>query len=135
MPDQTTHNRFYLRAENYWIQSRRPVVSLVFIAPLLVIYEGGVLLWGVQNGADAWMRQFLDLMGFSQHLLLPLLTVCVLLCLALLDPRTVAIFPERAIAHGRRMPLVGYMSASGFDFSGNIIVGDRYGPDRTGHCR
>jgi len=80
MPDQTAHNRFYLRAENYWIQSRRPVVSLVFIAPLLVIYEGGVLLWGVQNGADAWMRQFLDFMGFGQHLLLPLLTVCVLLC-------------------------------------------------------
>jgi len=80
MPDQTAHNRFYSRAENYWLQSRRPVVSLVFIAPLLVIYEGGVLLWGVQNGADAWMRQFLDLMGLSQHLLLPLLTVCVLLC-------------------------------------------------------
>jgi membrane protease YdiL (CAAX protease family) len=38
------------------------------------------LIWGVQNGADAWMRQFLDLMGFSQHLLLPLLTVCILLC-------------------------------------------------------
>ena len=46
----------------------------------MVIYEAGVVLWGVQNGADAWMRQFLDLLGFSQHLLLPLLTVCVLLC-------------------------------------------------------
>ncbi|MGD0516232.1 MAG: CPBP family intramembrane glutamic endopeptidase [Thermoguttaceae bacterium] len=79
MPDQTTHNPFYSRAEYYWVQSRRPVVSLVFIAPLLAIYEAGVLIWGVQNGADAWMRQFLDLMGFSQHWLLPLLTVCVLL--------------------------------------------------------
>ena len=79
MPDQSTHNPFYARAEKYWVQSRRPVVSLVFIAPLLAIYEAGVLIWGVQNGADAWMRQFLDLMGFSQHLLLPLLTVCVLL--------------------------------------------------------
>jgi hypothetical protein len=78
MPDQTSHSRFFYRAENYWVQSRRPVVSLAFIAPLLVIYEMGVLLWGVQNGADAWMRQFLDLMGFSQHLLLPLLTVCML---------------------------------------------------------
>ncbi len=37
------------------------------------------MLWGVQNGADAWMRQFLDILGFSQHLLLPLLTVCILL--------------------------------------------------------
>ena len=79
MSDQIAHNPFYSRAENYWSQSRRPVVSLVFIAPLMVIYEAGVLLWGVQNGADAWMRQFLDLLGFSQHLLLPLLTVCVLL--------------------------------------------------------
>ena len=43
--------------------------------------------------------------------------------LALLDPRTVAIFPGRAIAHGRRMPIVGYMSSSGSDFSGNIIDG------------
>ncbi len=79
MPDQSTHKQFYAKAENYWIQSRRPVVSLVFIAPLLVIYEAGVLIWRVQNGADAWMRQLLDLMGFSQHLLLPLLTLCVLL--------------------------------------------------------
>jgi membrane protease YdiL (CAAX protease family) len=79
MPDQTAHNPFYSRAEYYWVQSRRPVVSLVFIAPLLAIYESGVLIWRVQNGADDWMRRFLDLMGFSQHLFLPLLTVCVLL--------------------------------------------------------
>ena len=79
MPEQTAKNSFFTRAENYWVQSRRPVVSLVFIAPLLVIYETGMVIWGVQNGADAWLRQLLDLMGFSQHLLLPLLTVCVLL--------------------------------------------------------
>ena len=41
MSDKKTHNRFYAKAENYWVQSRRPVVSLVFIAPLLAIYEGG----------------------------------------------------------------------------------------------
>jgi membrane protease YdiL (CAAX protease family) len=79
MPEQNIHGQLFLRAENYWIQSRRPVVSLVFIAPLLVIYEAGVVLCGVQNGADAWMRQLLDWLGFSQHLLLPLLTVLVLL--------------------------------------------------------
>jgi membrane protease YdiL (CAAX protease family) len=67
------------RAENYWHESRRPIVSLVFIVPLLIIYEIGLLLWGVQNGADAWMRQFLDFLGFSQHLLLPLLMICILL--------------------------------------------------------
>ena len=80
MPDRESHSRFYAKAENYWVQSRRPVVSLVFIAPLLAIYEVGVMVWGVQNGADACMRQFLDVLGFSQHLLLPLLTVLVLLC-------------------------------------------------------
>ncbi len=78
MSDQTIHSQFFLRAENYWVQSRRPIVSLVFIAPLLLIYEAGVLIWGVQNGAYAWMQQFLDRLGFSQHLLLPLLTVCIL---------------------------------------------------------
>ena len=66
-------------AEQYWVQSRRPLASLVFIAPLLVIYEAGVLLLGVQNGADAFMRRLLDLLGFGQHFVLPLLTVCILL--------------------------------------------------------
>jgi membrane protease YdiL (CAAX protease family) len=79
MPDQTSHNPLYSRAERYWTQSRRPFVSLIFIAPLMVIYEAGVVFWSVQNGADFWMRQLLDLMGFSQHLLLPMLTICILL--------------------------------------------------------
>ena len=67
------------RAERYWVESRRPLASLVFIAPLLIIYETGVLLLGVQNGADAFMRRLLDLLGFGQHFLLPILTICILL--------------------------------------------------------
>jgi len=66
-------------AGEYWVQSRRPLASLVFIAPLLAIYEAGVLLLGVQNGADTFMRRILDLLGFGQHFLLPMLTVCILL--------------------------------------------------------
>ena len=66
-------------AEQYWAQSRRPLASLVFITPLLITYELGVLVFGVQNGADAWMRRLLDLVGFGQHFLLPILTVCCLL--------------------------------------------------------
>ncbi len=66
-------------AERYWVESCRPLASLVFIAPLLIIYEIGVLVLGVQNGADVFMRRVLDGMGFSQHLLLPVLTVCILL--------------------------------------------------------
>ena len=66
-------------AERYWVESRRPLASLVFIAPLLVVYEAGVAWLGAQNGADAFMRWLLDLLGFGQHLLLPALTVCILL--------------------------------------------------------
>jgi membrane protease YdiL (CAAX protease family) len=66
-------------AERYWIESRRPLASLVFLAPLLIVYEAGVLLLGVQNGADVFMRRLLDLFGFGQHFVLPALTVCILL--------------------------------------------------------
>ncbi len=66
---------------DYWQQSRRPLASLAFVAPLLVIYETGVLWLGPQsmrNGADVWLRQLLDLFGFSQYFLLPAATVAML---------------------------------------------------------
>jgi hypothetical protein len=67
-------------AEQYWVESRRPLASLIFLAPLLVTYEAGVLLLGVQqNGAHAFLRWLLELLGFGQHLLLPVLMVCILL--------------------------------------------------------
>ena len=69
-------------AARYWTESRQPLASLIFIAPLLVIYEVGVLTLGasaVRNGADAWLRQLLDQVGFSQYFLLPVLTVGILL--------------------------------------------------------
>ena len=69
-------------ADGYWVESRQPLASLVFVAPLLVVYEAGVLLMGpkaVRNGADVWLRQLLELVGFGQYFLLPILTVCILL--------------------------------------------------------
>ena len=60
MATPAEHTPLGQRAEQYWVESRRPLASLVFIAPLLVIYEAGVLLLGVQNGADAFMRRLLD---------------------------------------------------------------------------
>jgi membrane protease YdiL (CAAX protease family) len=66
----------------YWQQSRRPLTCLAFVAPLLILYEGGVLWLGPQamrNGADVWLRQLLDVLGFGQYFLLPLLTVGILL--------------------------------------------------------
>lgn len=69
-------------AEGYWVESQRPLASLLFIAPLLVTYEAGLLVLGrhaVQNGADVWLRSLLHWLGFSQYFLLPILTVCILL--------------------------------------------------------
>lgn len=68
--------RAYLR------QSSRPLPSLAFILPLLVIYEAGVIMLGpqaVRNGADVWLRHLLDMSGFGQYFLLPALTVGLLL--------------------------------------------------------
>jgi hypothetical protein len=66
----------------YLRQSRRPLVSLAFVLPLLALYEGGVLYLGpaaMRNGADVWLRRLLDQLGFGQYFLLPALTVGLLL--------------------------------------------------------
>ncbi len=68
--------------ESYWRLSRTPLTSLVFTLPLVLAYEGGVLLLGhgsPRNGADVWLRHLLDALGFGQYFLLPLLTVVGLL--------------------------------------------------------
>jgi hypothetical protein len=69
-------------AGDYWRESARPLVSLVFIAPLLAIYEGGTLWLGSaasRNGADFWLRGLLDRIGFGQYFLLPALACGLLL--------------------------------------------------------
>ncbi len=70
------------RGDDYWSISRRPLTSLVFALPLVLAYEGGVLLLGrgtPRNGADVWLRTLLDSFGFGQYFLLPVLTVLGLL--------------------------------------------------------
>jgi membrane protease YdiL (CAAX protease family) len=79
MPTTAGQKSLAQLAEGYWVESRRPLASLVFIAPLLIAYELGVVWLGVQNGADAFMRRLLNVLGFSQHLLLPILMICILL--------------------------------------------------------
>ncbi|NLE38140.1 MAG: CPBP family intramembrane metalloprotease [Pirellulaceae bacterium] len=69
-------------SESYWEISRQPLTSLVFIAPLLLVYEVGVLLpigASARNGVDVWLRTLLDWVGFGEYFLLPVLTVCILL--------------------------------------------------------
>ena len=66
----------------YWNESARPLVSLAFVAPMIVAYEGGLFALGPQamrNGADVWLRQLLEWLGFSQYFLLPTLTCALLL--------------------------------------------------------
>jgi membrane protease YdiL (CAAX protease family) len=71
-----------LRQLPYWSQSRGPLASLLFIAPLLALYEVGVIQLGplaMRNGADLWLRYLLDSFGFEQYFLLPAVTVIALL--------------------------------------------------------
>lgn len=67
---------------HYLNESRRPLVSLVFVLPLILVYEGGVWVLGpdaIRNGADVLLRQMLGVLGFGQYLLLPLLLCGLLL--------------------------------------------------------
>ena len=67
---------------SYWIESKRPLVCLAFVAPILLVYEVGVLLLGAQatrNGVDVYLRGALEMIGFGQYFLLPLLTASILL--------------------------------------------------------
>jgi hypothetical protein len=59
----------------YWKQAREPLACLVFLMPLLVVYEVGVLWFGgdeplsVRNGADYWLRSGLVSLGVQAFLL------------------------------------------------------------------
>jgi membrane protease YdiL (CAAX protease family) len=66
----------------YWSESSRPLVSLAFVAPMLVTYEVGLLLLGgpaIRSGVDVWLRRFLNFAGLEQYFLLPILTCGILL--------------------------------------------------------
>jgi hypothetical protein len=62
----------------YWSVTRRPLPCLVFVTPILLVYEAGVLWLGggsaeaLRTGADAWMRQALAALGVTDHWFLPL---------------------------------------------------------------
>jgi hypothetical protein len=68
------------RFASYWAITRRPLPCLVFVAPLLLAYELGVLGMGGaeagRTGADAWMRHGLAALGLTDRWFPPL-------CLAL----------------------------------------------------
>lgn len=70
---------------HYWFETRKPFCNLIFLLPLLLVYELGVLLIGgnqadaFRNGADAWMRQFLLHLGVDFLWVLPVSLVAALL--------------------------------------------------------
>lgn len=69
----------------YWLETRRPFCNLIFLLPLLLVYEFGVVLTGglngmsIRNGADAWMRLWLLRAGIDLFWLLPILLLGILL--------------------------------------------------------
>lgn len=68
----------------YWRETRRPFCNLVFLLPLLLIYEFGVGLIGargesIRNGADAWLRLWFGQTGFTTFWVPPLLLLGTLL--------------------------------------------------------
>lgn len=71
--------------EDYFVATRRPLHSLLFLVPLIAVYECGVYSLrnlradDVRNGADVWMRALLTLAGGEPLWLLPLLVVACLL--------------------------------------------------------
>jgi len=81
-PPQSVELDEHSTAFEPWEEPCRPLVSLTFVAPILLAYEAGILVLGheqVRNGADVWLRTLLDWMGFGQYFLLPILTCSILL--------------------------------------------------------
>jgi membrane protease YdiL (CAAX protease family) len=73
------------KASDYLVQSRLPWPSLVFLSPMLVAYECGVLWLGgsgpatIRSGADIWLRSGLRAIGLNADWLPPVLVIAGLL--------------------------------------------------------
>ncbi len=68
----------------YWRETQRPFCNLIFLMPLLFVYEFGVRFVGssqgqsLRNGADAWLRVWLHQAGFELVWLPPALLLATL---------------------------------------------------------
>lgn len=73
------------RRHGYFSATRHPWPCLVFLIPLLLLYEAGVVWLGgarpevLRNGADTWLRWGLESFGLAQLYWPPVLIVCVFL--------------------------------------------------------
>jgi hypothetical protein len=69
-------------SDNYWTATRHPWGCVLFVLPLLAIYEIGLFALGqydLRNGADVWLRAALNEIGISPIYGAPCLLVFVLL--------------------------------------------------------
>lgn len=84
-PPEPPVDRALVAAEEYWTETKRPFSCLLFLAPLLIAYEIGVLWLAtghdelLRNGADVWMRSWLYALGVHQSFILPLVVMGLLL--------------------------------------------------------
>ena len=122
---------------DYWSQSRRPLASLIFTAPLLVIYETGLICLGPERDAQRGRRlaaanaRFAGIQGLfppsrahGRHLA----------GLAPCASATVACSSPSALHHARRMSCPGRRSLAFLELVPIFLAGSRpYGwPER---CR
>ncbi len=66
----------------YQDETRRPIMCLAFVLPLLLFYEFGSILLGHQSlrsGIDQWFHQPLNQLGLGGIVILPMVTIAVLL--------------------------------------------------------
>lgn len=69
---------------SYVKATRHPVPCLLFVLPLLIVYEYGVISVGgpkalaVRNGADVWLRSSLQSAGLTSPFLAPLIVFSIL---------------------------------------------------------
>ena len=66
----------------YFYESARPFTSLIFILPMLLAYQGGILAMGpdaVHNGAADWLQHVLSTIGVGNFVVLPAVTCAFLL--------------------------------------------------------
>lgn len=72
--------------DEYWSHARQPLACLLFLLPLLAVYEYGVVLTAdevtnqqLRNGADVWLRTLLGTVGVRHGIVLPALILTALL--------------------------------------------------------
>ncbi|WP_373649609.1 MULTISPECIES: CPBP family intramembrane glutamic endopeptidase [unclassified Schlesneria] len=123
------------RPVDYWLETRRPFCNLIFLFPLLVVYEAGVLLTGgfdgnsIRNGADAWMRHWLLRAGIDLFWLLPLLLLSVLLAwhLTVRQPwrmkwETLGGMMAESLLYAFVLIMLGQLTDYGFRYASSLTV-------------